>query len=147
MSRPYIRQEFLQEKFGDSWPLIASNFFMSMKNNYTSSRRNATQRKKVAAKLKSFTEKSFLGSGDKNKALSLRLVAGVHVTLESLTKDKGLKSTIKDLVQGSGRSCPTVAVEIEDLLPEKQPVLSRSSGQGLGGQLNGASTREALVVS
>ncbi|KAI4363958.1 hypothetical protein MLD38_020110 [Melastoma candidum] len=62
----------------------------------------------------------------------------VHVTLEALMKDKDLKSTIKNLVQGSGRSCPAVAVE-------KQPVLS--SVQGLAGQLNGASAREALVVS
>lgn len=31
---------------------------------------------------------------------------GVHVSLESIYKDKELKTTIRDLVRGSGRSCP-----------------------------------------
>lgn len=36
------------------------------------------------------------------------LYSGIHVTLESLLKDKELKTIIKDLVHGSGRSYPQV---------------------------------------
>jgi len=36
----------------------------------------------------------------------------VHVTLESLMKDKDLKTTIKDLIRGSGRAYPPSSEEI-----------------------------------
>ena len=41
------------------------------------------------------------------------LYSGVHVTLESLIKDSELKSTIKDLVRGSGRSHPVGENEVQ----------------------------------
>lgn len=38
------------------------------------------------------------------------------MTLESLVKDKELKSTIKDLIRGSGRSYPpTGEIEVQEL--------------------------------
>lgn len=38
--------------------------------------------------------------------LKLKYGTGVHVTFESLMKDNELKTTIKDLIGGSGRSYP-----------------------------------------
>lgn len=54
--------------------------------------------------------------------LILPLYSGVHVTLESLQKDKELKTIIKDLVRGSGRSCPAVGQELATSTPAKQHV-------------------------
>ncbi|CAK9170452.1 unnamed protein product [Ilex paraguariensis] len=78
---------------------------------------------------------------------------GSHVTLESLLKDKGLKTTIKDLIRGSGRSYPQefevqMNLEKADGVPEKQQEAT-SVGQekvSLATQLNDISKREMVAV-
>ncbi|GAV89138.1 CBM_20 domain-containing protein/Glyco_hydro_77 domain-containing protein [Cephalotus follicularis] len=77
----------------------------------------------------------------------------VHVTLESLMKDKELKTTLKDLVCGSGRSYPPV-VEAEKqvvqekaaAIPEKQQVSNGQEKIFMATQLNGASQKQTLDV-
>ncbi|KAI8562554.1 hypothetical protein RHMOL_Rhmol03G0044400 [Rhododendron molle] len=77
----------------------------------------------------------------------------VHVTLESLMKDKELKSTIKDLIRGSGRSYPPTSGEIEvqagrekgvaTAAPTKQQVTAGLEKISL---LNGSPKTEAVAV-
>ncbi|KAK4784300.1 hypothetical protein SAY86_018668 [Trapa natans] len=64
LSNPYIQQEFLKEMFGDSWPLIASSFFNKSANNQYEFKEDCNTEKKIAAKLKTLTEKSLLGTND-----------------------------------------------------------------------------------
>ncbi|XP_075638330.1 4-alpha-glucanotransferase DPE2 [Castanea sativa] len=75
----------------------------------------------------------------------------VHVTLESLIKDSELKSTIKDLVRGSGRSHPVgeneVQVNEESVATtEKQQVTIGKEKLLVVTQLNGAPQKEIPVV-
>lgn len=67
------------------------------------------------------------------------------MTLESLIKDSELKSTIKDLVRGSGRSHPVgeneVQVNESVATTEKQQVAT-----GVVTQLNGVPQKEIPVV-
>ncbi|KAL8172220.1 hypothetical protein V2J09_024024 [Rumex salicifolius] len=66
LSEPYIRQEFLQEKFGSSWTIIASNFLNEYKKFHYEFREDCNTEKKIASKLKDCLEKSSsLGSEDK----------------------------------------------------------------------------------
>lgn len=66
LSQPYIRQEFLQEKFGSSWTVIASNFLNEYKKFHYEFREDCNTEKKIASKLKDCLEKSpSLGSEDK----------------------------------------------------------------------------------
>ncbi|KAL6272198.1 hypothetical protein ACE6H2_022890 [Prunus campanulata] len=80
LSRPYILQEFLQDKFGASWTFIASNFLNEyQKNRYETKynvwncfpildyqfKEDCNTEKKIASKLKSFPERSLLQDEDK----------------------------------------------------------------------------------
>ncbi|XP_010036394.2 4-alpha-glucanotransferase DPE2 isoform X2 [Eucalyptus grandis] len=65
LSNPYVRQELLQEKFGESWPFIASNFFNEYEKHHYEFKEDCRTEKKIAAKLKSFVQRSLLE--DENK--------------------------------------------------------------------------------
>ncbi|PKI31931.1 hypothetical protein CRG98_047649 [Punica granatum] len=67
LSKPYVRQEFLEERFGDSWPLIASNFFNACGKDRYEFKEECNTEKKIAAKVKTLTEKSLLGNDDKSR--------------------------------------------------------------------------------
>ncbi|WCJ28700.1 4-alpha-glucanotransferase DPE2 [Euphorbia peplus] len=60
LSRPYIKQEFLQEKLGTSWTLIASNFLNEYQKGRYEFKEDCSTEKKIASKLKTFSEKSML---------------------------------------------------------------------------------------
>uniref|UniRef100_A0A5B7B0S7 4-alpha-glucanotransferase n=1 Tax=Davidia involucrata TaxID=16924 RepID=A0A5B7B0S7_DAVIN len=70
----------------------------------------------------------------------------VHVTLESLLKDKELKMAIKDLVRGSGRSYPPLGEVEVGLVPDKKQVTSGQEKIPLSTQLNGIPKNESLAV-
>ncbi|XP_039010895.1 4-alpha-glucanotransferase DPE2-like [Hibiscus syriacus] len=59
LARPYVRKEFLEEKFGDSWTLIAAIFFDQYLDRYEF-KEDCNTEKKIAAKLKSCAERSLL---------------------------------------------------------------------------------------
>ncbi|KAK2652047.1 hypothetical protein Ddye_011903 [Dipteronia dyeriana] len=65
LNRPYIRQEFLQENFGTSWTFIAANFLNEFQKGHYEFNEDCNTEKKIAAKLKSFADKSMLESEDK----------------------------------------------------------------------------------
>lgn len=58
LSCPYIRQKNLQEMFGDSWTVIASNFLNEYQKQCYEFKEDWNTEKKIAAKLKSSAEKS-----------------------------------------------------------------------------------------
>ncbi|XP_065853062.1 4-alpha-glucanotransferase DPE2 [Euphorbia lathyris] len=60
LSRPYIKQEFLQEKFGASWTLIASNFLNEYQKGRYEFKEDCNTEKRIASNLKTFSEKSML---------------------------------------------------------------------------------------
>ncbi|XP_062166587.1 4-alpha-glucanotransferase DPE2 isoform X2 [Alnus glutinosa] len=60
LSRPYIRQELLQDKFGAYWTFIASNFLNEYQKQCYEFREDCNTEKKIASKLKSCAEKSLL---------------------------------------------------------------------------------------
>nr|XP_043619388.1 4-alpha-glucanotransferase DPE2 isoform X2 [Erigeron canadensis] len=60
LSKPYILQEFLQEKFGPSWIVVASHFMNEFQKNRYEFKDDCNTEKKIAAKLKSLVEKSLL---------------------------------------------------------------------------------------
>ncbi|KAK9289814.1 hypothetical protein L1049_007974 [Liquidambar formosana] len=60
LSRPYIRQEFLQDKFGASWTFIAANFLNEYQKNCYEFKEDCNTEKKIASKLKSCAESSLL---------------------------------------------------------------------------------------
>ncbi|XP_031103211.1 4-alpha-glucanotransferase DPE2-like [Ipomoea triloba] len=64
LTRPYIRSEFLQEKFGASWTIVASNFLNEYKKNFYEFKEDCNTEKKVASKLKLFLEKSVFGESE-----------------------------------------------------------------------------------
>lgn len=69
----------------------------------------------------------------------------VHVTLESLLKDKELKTTIRELVHCSGRAYPLVG-ETEAVIPEKQHAAAIHEKSPSAVQLNGAPQKETVAV-
>lgn len=76
----------------------------------------------------------------------LSLFLGVHVALEDLHKDKELKTIIKDLVRGSGRSRPPsgeVGIQ-EKGASDQQKQQQRTH---LVNQLNATPQKETLAVS
>ena len=73
------------------------------------------------------------------------LFSGVHVTLESLLWDKEIKTTTRELVHCSGRSCPSVG-ETEAMIGEKQPTAVIHEKSPSAVQLNGASEKETVAV-
>ncbi|KVI12197.1 Carbohydrate-binding-like fold [Cynara cardunculus var. scolymus] len=60
LSKPYILQEFLQEKFGPSWIVVASHFMNEFQKNRYEFKDDCNTERKIAAKLKSLVEKSLL---------------------------------------------------------------------------------------
>ncbi|XP_047953128.1 4-alpha-glucanotransferase DPE2 [Salvia hispanica] len=68
----------------------------------------------------------------------------VHVTIESLKKDKELVLAIKDLIRSSGRSCPSSqGDEVQEAKLGKE-VVKQQPANG-GGQLKGATPKAAAV--
>ncbi|KAM7524384.1 hypothetical protein LguiA_014286 [Lonicera macranthoides] len=65
LSRPYIVEETLQDKFGPSWTVIACNFMNEFAKHRYEFKEDCNTEKKVASKLKSCAEKLFLESEDK----------------------------------------------------------------------------------
>lgn len=59
LTRPYIRHEILQEKFGSFWPIIASNFLIEYQSHCYEFKEDCNTEKKIVAKLKSCPEKAF----------------------------------------------------------------------------------------
>ncbi|KAK1292418.1 4-alpha-glucanotransferase DPE2 [Acorus calamus] len=64
LSRPYIRQEMLQEKFGALWTIIASNFLNEYQKQCYEFKEDCNTEKKIVAKLKTSTERSFWLEGE-----------------------------------------------------------------------------------
>ncbi|KAI3918010.1 hypothetical protein MKW92_025360 [Papaver armeniacum] len=62
LCRPYIRQEMLQEKFGDSWSVIASNFLNEYQKSCYEFKEDCNTEKKIVSKLKECDGKSWLES-------------------------------------------------------------------------------------
>ncbi|KAL0316723.1 UNVERIFIED_CONTAM: 4-alpha-glucanotransferase DPE2 [Sesamum radiatum] len=60
LSQPYIRQQHLQEKFGASWTIIASNFLDEFQKDHYQFKEDCDTEKKIASKLKSCLEKSIV---------------------------------------------------------------------------------------
>ncbi|KAJ6921479.1 hypothetical protein NC652_015401 [Populus alba x Populus x berolinensis] len=60
LSLPYIRQEFVQEKFGASWTFIVSNFLNDYQKGRYEFKEDSNTEKKIASKLKMLAEKSML---------------------------------------------------------------------------------------
>ncbi|XP_077218422.1 disproportionating enzyme 2 isoform X2 [Tasmannia lanceolata] len=58
LSRPYIRQEILQEKFGEFWTVIASNFFIEYQKLCYEFKEDCNTEKKIVGKLQSSPERS-----------------------------------------------------------------------------------------
>lgn len=65
LSRPYVLQQFLQDKFGISWSFIASNFLNEYQKNRYEFKEDCNTEKKIASKLKSLSENSLLDNEDK----------------------------------------------------------------------------------
>ncbi|XP_021745916.1 4-alpha-glucanotransferase DPE2-like [Chenopodium quinoa] len=60
LSRPYIRQEFLEEKFGSSWTVVAALFLNECQKGHFEFKEDCNTEKKIASKLKECTGKSLL---------------------------------------------------------------------------------------
>ncbi|TYJ30228.1 hypothetical protein E1A91_A06G118800v1 [Gossypium mustelinum] len=87
LTRPYVRKEFLQENFGDSWILIAANFFKEYLDRYEFKEECNTE-KKIAAKVHSCAEKSLLPeSEDKIRCDLFDLLKNI-VLIRDLEHDK-----------------------------------------------------------
>lgn len=66
LSRPYILQEILQDKFGPSWTVIVANFMNEYQKQRYEFKEDCNTEKKIASKLKSCVERSlFLESEEK----------------------------------------------------------------------------------
>lgn len=78
LSRPYITQPILQEKFGASWTVIASNFLNEYQKDQYEFKEDCNTEKKIAAKLKSCLERSiFQESEDKLRRSLFDLIQNV----------------------------------------------------------------------
>ncbi|XP_057249169.1 4-alpha-glucanotransferase DPE2 isoform X2 [Beta vulgaris subsp. vulgaris] len=71
LSRPYIRQEFLQEKFGSSWTIIAALFLNECEKGHYEFKEDCNTEKKIASKLKECTGKSLLFGSEAELRLNL----------------------------------------------------------------------------
>ncbi|XP_042003319.1 4-alpha-glucanotransferase DPE2-like [Salvia splendens] len=78
LSRPYITQSLLQEKFGALWTVVASNFLNEYQKDHYEFKEDSNTEKKIAAKLKSCLERSiFLDSEDKLRRSLFDLIQNV----------------------------------------------------------------------
>ncbi|CAL1352309.1 unnamed protein product [Linum trigynum] len=64
LSRPYIKLEFLQEKFGTYWAVIASSFLNEVQKGFYEFKEDCNTEKKIASKVKTMAEKSLLLDGE-----------------------------------------------------------------------------------
>ncbi|CAN1256473.1 4-alpha-glucanotransferase DPE2 [Linum perenne] len=64
LSRPYIRKEFLQEKFGKFWAVIASTFLNEFQKGFYEFQEDCNTEKKIASKVKTMAEESLLSEGE-----------------------------------------------------------------------------------
>ncbi|CAN0907957.1 4-alpha-glucanotransferase DPE2 [Linum grandiflorum] len=64
LSRPYIRQEFLQEKFGKFWAVIGSSFLNETQKGFYEFKEDCNTEKKIASKVKIMAEESLLSEGE-----------------------------------------------------------------------------------
>ncbi|KAG9129056.1 hypothetical protein Leryth_016878 [Lithospermum erythrorhizon] len=64
LTRPYIRLEMLQEKFGASWNVIASSFLTEYQKDCYEFKDDCNTEKKTASKLKSISERSMLSESE-----------------------------------------------------------------------------------
>ncbi|KAM6570952.1 hypothetical protein CsatA_015032 [Cannabis sativa] len=67
LSKPYIQQQFLQDKFGVSWPVIASTFMNEYQKNQYEFKDDSNTEKKIASKLRSLSDKSLLENENKTR--------------------------------------------------------------------------------
>ncbi|GAA0156538.1 hypothetical protein LIER_14016 [Lithospermum erythrorhizon] len=64
LTRPYIRLEMLQEKFGASWNVIASSFLTEYQKDCYEFKDDCNTEKKTTSKLKSISERSMLSESE-----------------------------------------------------------------------------------
>ncbi|CAJ1916795.1 unnamed protein product [Sphenostylis stenocarpa] len=60
LSRPYIKRELLQEKFGAAWTFVATTFLNEIDKNFYEFKEDSNTEKKIASKLKACAESSLL---------------------------------------------------------------------------------------
>lgn len=60
LSRPYIKRELLQEKFGAAWTYVATTFLNELDKNFYEFKEDSNTEKKIASKLKTCAESSLL---------------------------------------------------------------------------------------
>ncbi|RDY00155.1 4-alpha-glucanotransferase DPE2 [Mucuna pruriens] len=60
LSRPYIKRELLQEKFGAAWTFVATTFLNEFDKNFYEFKEDSNTEKKIASKLKTCAEISLL---------------------------------------------------------------------------------------
>ncbi|KAG7013855.1 4-alpha-glucanotransferase DPE2 [Cucurbita argyrosperma subsp. argyrosperma] len=77
LSRPYIRAEFLQDKFGAAWGYIASHFLNEYEKNFYEFKKECDTEKKIASKLKSLVEESQLQNPDQIRRSLFELVQNI----------------------------------------------------------------------
>ncbi|KAJ4977566.1 hypothetical protein NE237_008346 [Protea cynaroides] len=71
LTRPYIHQQILQDKFGDSWLTFASIFLNEYEKNCYEFKEDCNTEKKIASKLRSYSEKSLWSEGEDKIKLDL----------------------------------------------------------------------------
>ncbi|KAJ7976533.1 4-alpha-glucanotransferase DPE2 [Quillaja saponaria] len=64
LSRPYIRQQLLEDVFGASWTFVSTNFLTEYQKQHYEFKEDCNTEKKIAAKLKSLAERSLLLEGE-----------------------------------------------------------------------------------
>ncbi|CAL1385793.1 unnamed protein product [Linum trigynum] len=64
LSHPYIKLEFLQEKFGTFWAVIASSFLNEVQKGFYEFKEDCNTEKKIASKVKTMAEQSLLLEGE-----------------------------------------------------------------------------------
>ncbi|KAK7377996.1 hypothetical protein VNO80_03432 [Phaseolus coccineus] len=60
LSRPYIKRELLEEKFGAAWTFVATTFLNEFDKNFYEFKEDSNTEKKIASKLKTCAESSLL---------------------------------------------------------------------------------------
>ncbi|WVZ08673.1 hypothetical protein V8G54_022019 [Vigna mungo] len=60
LSRPYIKRELLEEKFGAAWTFVATTFLNEFDKNFYEFKEDSNTEKKIASKLKTCSESSVL---------------------------------------------------------------------------------------
>ncbi|XP_014491325.1 4-alpha-glucanotransferase DPE2 [Vigna radiata var. radiata] len=66
LSRPYIKRELLEEKFGAAWTFVATTFLNEFDKNFYEFKEDSNTEKKIASKLKTCAESSVLLESEEN---------------------------------------------------------------------------------